>query len=248
MRIALLADLHGNTVALDAVLAAVGEVDVLLFLGDLAAGGPDPAGAVARVAGLDAVSVRGNTDEDLVEPPAWWADPVAAGVSEGAQRLAAVCTWGAQQLAEEHERYLASLPATAEVPLGDAGRLLAFHGSPTGLRDVLLPTTPQEELVAVLGGAGQEVLVGGHTHVPMLRQHLEQTLINPGSVGAPFCEYGSSGDVAVAAYAAYAVLEVSGTDWNVEFRRAAVDTNRLRDHALHSGMPHADWWLALRGL
>lgn len=44
MRIGLVAEIHGNTVALDAVLADLGEVDVLVCLGDIAAGGPDVAG------------------------------------------------------------------------------------------------------------------------------------------------------------------------------------------------------------
>ncbi len=249
VRIALLADVHGNTVALDAALEAVAlrDVDAAVFLGDLAAGGPDPAGAVERIAAMDAVSVRGNTDDDLVRPPAWWADPAAAGMSAGAQRLGAICSWGAGQLTVEHTRYLDTLPTTAKVPLGRAGRLLAFHGSPTGLRDVLTPTTPEQEVSAALGDASHEFLVGGHSPTyasspPVAGDH------QPGQRRGPFSSYGSSGDVSVDTHAAFALLEVLGDEWSVEFRQIAVDTELMRHQATQSEMPHADWWLALRGL
>jgi len=70
MRIALLSDIHGNSIALDAVLkdiSAQGGTDEYLILGDLAAIGYDPIGALERVAALPrAHIIRGNTDRCLV--------------------------------------------------------------------------------------------------------------------------------------------------------------------------------------
>jgi predicted phosphodiesterase len=64
MRIGLISDIHGNTVALDAVLTDMNRyrTDVTVCLGDIAAGGPDPGGAVDRIAELGCVAVQGNTD------------------------------------------------------------------------------------------------------------------------------------------------------------------------------------------
>ena len=70
VRLALFSDVHGNPIALDAVLAeiAAAGVDGYLVLGDLAAGGHDPSGAVERLTALpDARFVRGNTDRALAE-------------------------------------------------------------------------------------------------------------------------------------------------------------------------------------
>jgi len=84
MQLALISDIHGNTVALDAVIADMGSVDMVVCLGDIAAGGPDPGGAVDRIADLAAVSVQGNTDAGLVDLPDWWRDPVSKGLPEDA--------------------------------------------------------------------------------------------------------------------------------------------------------------------
>ena len=66
MKIALRSDIHGNSVALDAVLAdiqAAGGVDDYWILRDLVALGPDPVGVLERVRGLPQVCVtRGNPD------------------------------------------------------------------------------------------------------------------------------------------------------------------------------------------
>src|SRR6267143_287839 len=78
VRLAILSDIHGNTIALDAVLEDIqssGGVDGYLILGDLAAIGPDPVGVLERVAGLpDAHVVRGNGDRYVVtgERPDWY--------------------------------------------------------------------------------------------------------------------------------------------------------------------------------
>ena len=70
MRVAVLSDVHGNVVALDAVLADVGDVDGLWFLGDLVAHGPRPVECVRRVRALPGlVAVRGNTDAIATRRP-----------------------------------------------------------------------------------------------------------------------------------------------------------------------------------
>ncbi|MBO0795826.1 MAG: metallophosphoesterase family protein, partial [Ktedonobacteraceae bacterium] len=70
MRIAILSDIHGNPIALEAVLAdirAQGGVDAYWVLGDFSALGYDPVTPLQRVADLpNARFVRGNTDRYAV--------------------------------------------------------------------------------------------------------------------------------------------------------------------------------------
>jgi 3',5'-cyclic AMP phosphodiesterase CpdA len=87
VRLAILSDLHGNPIALDAVLAdieAKGSVDGFLVLGDLVAIGHDPIGVLERLVGLPGARfVRGNTDRYVVSgqrPYPTFAD-VAANVT-----------------------------------------------------------------------------------------------------------------------------------------------------------------------
>ena len=248
MRIALIADIHGNTVALDAVLASLqaDPPDRIVCLGDIATGGPDPAGAIDRLIDIDAVTVQGNTDAGAVNMPDWWRNPASIGLPDDALPGMAITVWSAEQLGTDHRGYLDSLPATVTVGLGAAGSLLAFHGSPRSADDYITPTTPPEDLDEMFAGHDEQWLIGGHTHVPLVRRYGTQTIANPGSVGLPFADYGYAGGVAVLAHAAYGMLAVTGDRVRFELRQVSVDLVRLRRHVEQSEMPHGDWWLGLR--
>lgn len=248
MRIALISDIHGNTVALDAVITDMEQCrpDVVVCLGDIAAGGPDPGGAVDRVAAMGCVAVQGNTDAGMVDMPAWWRDPGSIGLPDPALPGLEVSVWSADQLSSEQRRFLGGLPVSSVLQIGAAGEMLAFHGSPRSADDIIAATTPDEELGALLDGANASLLAGGHTHVPLVRHHRTQTLVNPGSVGMPFAEYGYAGGVGVLGHAAYAIVTVSGGLVSVELRQVWVDPVALRASAAASGMPHAEWWLGMR--
>jgi putative phosphoesterase len=69
MRVAVLADIHGNLPALDAVLDEIhaAAVDTIVLNGDIATG-PMPTESLDRLAelGEKAIWVRGNADRELV--------------------------------------------------------------------------------------------------------------------------------------------------------------------------------------
>ncbi len=248
MRLALISDIHGNTVALDAVLAEIAarDVDSVVCLGDIAASGPDPSGAIERVAEVAAVSVQGNTDAGMVEVPEWWHDPASIGLPEAAHRGLETAVWTAEQIDADHRRYLAQLPITAEVELPGGSRLLAFHGSPRSFDDIMTATTPDDEVGEMIGDSDHDVLAGGHLHVQLVRRYGTQMLLNAGSVGMPFAEYGFAGRVAVLARADYALLAITADEVSIELRQVATDEAALSRLVRTSGMPHAEWWLGQR--
>ncbi len=248
MRIGLIADIHGNTVALDSVLADLrrSRIDLIVCLGDLAASGPDPVGAVERIMEAAIPTVIGNTDADVVNIPEWWHDPRGAGAPDTAQRTIEVSLWCASQLGAGHREFLSGLAVTAEFDLGGDVRLLAFHGSVRSVTDIITADTAPDELEEMLAGAHQQLLAGGHTHVPLVRPHGDQTLLNPGSVGSPFASYGYAGEVAVLNHAAYGIVTASSSGISIELRNAPIDLDRLARQVKTSGMPHPEWWLSLR--
>jgi predicted phosphodiesterase len=75
--LALISDIHGNAVALDAVLADLTRrgADEVICLGDVAAGGPQPREVIARLRELDCQAIRGNAD-------GWLLDGLPAGRSD----------------------------------------------------------------------------------------------------------------------------------------------------------------------
>jgi predicted phosphodiesterase len=124
MRVAAISDVHGNLLALDAVMADIAEqsVDVVVNLGDLLSGGVQPRETADRLMQLDLPTVRGNHERQLLTYP-----PERMGLSD---RLAH------DTITDRHRQWLAELPLTLRVAEG----VLAFHGSPTDDLVYLLET------------------------------------------------------------------------------------------------------------
>ena len=238
MRIAIIADLHANLVALEAALADIAALgaDRIVCLGDVAATGPQPREVVERLRALGCATVMGNADAWLLDPPD--DDPL----EPDARRFAEIDRWCAAQLASDDLAFLRSFEPTVELELGDNGALLCFHGSPRSYDEIILATTPDEELEAMLEGRHAAVLAGGHTHAQMLRRFGEMLLINPGSVGLPYEHNPATGQSRNPPWAEYAVVEATAGRLRVELRRTPVDAQAIVRAALASGMPHAEWW------
>jgi predicted phosphodiesterase len=100
MRIALIADIHGNLVALESVLQDVAResVDQIICLGDAAALGPQPHDVVHRLRQLQCPVILGNTD-------AWLLAPKGAKTSDS-EILATITSWCAEQLTPEDQQYV----------------------------------------------------------------------------------------------------------------------------------------------
>ena len=184
MRVALLSDIHSNLEALDAVLAALPQVDRIIVLGDIVGYGPDPNGVIARLASVRARGVRGNHDQAMLDPTTLtWFNPHAA----------AAARWTRAALLPESLHYLASLPSHGRV-----GRHRAVHGSPNKpyIWEYILDDLQALQILIKLGNRW---CFFGHTHLPrVFTEEGEQVpgsddwlplptsaLINPGSVGQP---------------------------------------------------------------
>lgn len=237
MRIALISDIHGNGVALDAVLADLERQspDQVICLGDVTATGPQPRQVLAKVRALGGPVIMGNTD-------AWLLDPDLSEAVEVPQAVLDIDLWGAAQLTGEERTFMEGFLPTAEIPLDDNRSLLCYHGSPRHFEDKILPTTPEEVLDELLGDTAADVLAGGHTHEAMVRVFGRQLLVNPGSVGLP--RFRNGGEVWKPLWAEYAVLEADNGKLSVELRRLPVDFDDLRRMVAASEMPHAELWLS----
>ena len=232
--LALISDIHGNAVALDAVLADVAQrdVDEIVCLGDVAAGGPQPGEVIARLRALQCQVVRGNADRWLLEglPP---------GRSAETRRLRAIVDWAGDTLAPDDLDYLAALPSKLSVGAGGVS-LVCFHGSPRSDVEPLLAATPERALdEALTGTPATGVFAGGHTHLQLLRRHGERLLVNPGSVGLPLGSL-SGADQRLPAWGEYAVVASDGSTFEVAFRRVPIDLAALA--AQTEAMPHPQAW------
>lgn len=236
MRVALISDIHGNLTAFETVLAALEHeaVDQVVFLGDAVSTGPQPHECLQRLRDLGCPCVMGNGDAEILDLK----PPKKPGLDY--QRFYEIDCWCAAQLTPDDCAMLASFRPTVELSLGGA-TLLCYHGSPRSYDECVQPTTPDDELDAMFTGQTALVLVGGHTHIQMLRRYRESYLINPGSVGLAY-EVDAAGTAHNRAWAEYALLDVMDGALAFQLRRLPYDGQAVVRTAVERGMPHAAWW------
>ena len=150
MRIAVLSDIHSNLVALDAVLASVGTIDVVWHLGDVVGYGPEPDGVVERLAEIGAVGVRGNHDAAAVggEEVEYFNVDARTAIE-----------WTRRVIRPATRVRLAALP---ELLL--EGDFTLVHGSPRAPIWEYVTSTPVAR--ANLEAIETRYCLHGHTHVP----------------------------------------------------------------------------------
>lgn len=231
MKIAVLADVHGNLPALEAVVRDVGEVrpERVLVNGDMVNRGPDGVPVMERLEALGWPMTLGNHDDlmhlwvsrDASLPATWFSDPFWEATAWCAERL---------RRAGWIER-LAELPLTARVDEPDAPRVLVSHGSPRHYREGYGEHLSDAAISEITHMHPADVLVGSHTHRPLRRRWGRYLVLNTGAVGTPF-----NGDPR----AQYLILHGSNGGWRPEFRAVPYDREAAlnafeRNGYLHDG-------------
>lgn len=176
MKIAVISDIHGFSIALDRVLESIhaeGDVDRIIAAGDLCEGGPDPAGVLQMLAQHHVELVQGNTDYDL----------------GNAARGSASARWVSEQIGPEGLQTLGGLPFELRVtpPGGKApdDDLLVVHANPHDMGRHLNPDFSDDALRDIIGEIKAGVLAFGHIHIAYVRSLDDLTLIDVSAVGNP---------------------------------------------------------------
>jgi predicted phosphodiesterase len=237
MRLAVIADVHANNAALEAVLEAIegSRPEALLCLGDLVGYNAEPSECIARIRASARLVVAGNHDVDVARP-----EP--AGGTNASARL--VQEWTRSRLGPEEVAYLSGLPALIVEPQ----RFVAVHGcylNRTYYSGYVTTTMLEANLRAIAAHEDwPQLAFCGHTHAPLvgwidgqgcqeprleglLRWPMAATvLVNPGSVGQP-----RDGDPR----AAFAIVDSEAR--SVEVRRVAYDVERSVRAIADAGLP-----------
>jgi predicted phosphodiesterase len=250
MRLAVLSDVHGNPIALDAVLRDIDEhggADGFWVLGDLVAQGFDPAAVLRRLTVLpNARFVRGNTDRYvLTGQGAPGRGPLTIADAQADPDLVPVLITIAQGLAWTHGYlsatgwidWLAALPFEQRLTLPDGTRLLGVHIAPGKEEGPGIgPSTSDEEIARLVSDCDADLVLVGDTHVPLDRRVGSVRIVNVGSVSNPFPP-----DLR----ASYALLEAGVHDYHIAFRRVAYDTEAVIRAVYESHMfPNPEWLIA----
>lgn len=237
MRIALISDIHGNNVALEAVLEDINKqkVDSIICLGDVSSLGPQPNEVLDKIREMNCPCVLGNHESAMLNP----ANALDYHIAE---HLHSTLEWGINKLSQDDLNYFRSLPKTLEVQLDAQHILLCYHGSPYSNVDNLLPETPLNQLGKYLNGQSAQIMAGGHTHFQMLRQFEGRLVINPGSVGSAFLTPPLSPRPTLLPWAEYSLVDYAGHTIKVDLRRVAFDIDAFLKVLAKSNIPLKDWW------
>src|SRR5258708_34835837 len=237
-KLGVIADIHGNALALEAVLRDADRRGVRRFvnLGDILYGPLEPLKTYRILQRTNVVaSISGNQDRQIFEAGA---DDLRTN-----QTLAFVTA----NLGSEPIAWLRSLPTTAVVE----GRVFLCHGTPTSDTTYLLEDVSsghpvirvEHAIVELLGIVREPVVLCGHTHIArMVQLSSGQLIVNPGSVGVPaYDDYAPVKHLmeTYSPHASYAVLEESSSSWDVSFHKIAYPWDEAAKQARH--LNRKDW-------
>lgn len=220
MRVAVFSDVHGNTAALEAVLAemrARGPFDHVLYGGDFAFGGPRPREAVERLIDTGHPAVIGNTDEMVAASP------------EGA--AGAVAAWARTRLTPEQVDWLRARPRLQRIVPAGGPSLVLVHATPWSTTDMIDPSSPAATVTRAFEQADTRTLVYGHIHRAYIREVAGGLIVNAGAVGFPF-----DGDPRPA----WAILTFERGAWRAEIVRTDYDREAAVQDLLTSDHPDAE--------
>jgi diadenosine tetraphosphatase ApaH/serine/threonine PP2A family protein phosphatase len=234
MRFAAIADVHGNYLALEAVIADIRAqgIDEIVDLGDMASGPLDARRTMDALMALGAVHVLGNHDRYLIDRPpekmGSWDRPAHA------------------QLQVTHLDWLRRLPATRVY----RDQVFLCHATPdsdeiywleTVLPDGTVRMASLEAIEQVAKGITQRLILCAHTHLARaVRLSDGRMIVNPGSVGSPgYRDIHPFPHVIEAGTpdARYAVLELVGGEWRVTFRHVPYGHEAMAALARRNGQP-----------
>ncbi len=183
-RIAVLSDLHGNSAATAATLAAIEAAapDAVYCLGDLVGYGACPNETIDLIREKVIPTIMGNYDDGV------GFDRDGCGCAykdlEEAARGQASLFWMRQQTTAEHKAYLRSLPPEIRFK-AEGVRFRLVHGSPRRMNEYLFEDHDPRSLERIARAADCDVLVFGHTHKPWVRAIGGVLMVNEGSAGKP---------------------------------------------------------------
>lgn len=214
-KLAVLSDIHGVWPALESVLEDLSQcqVDLVIVVGDLINLGPFSRQVVACAVENDWIVVRGNNEDYLLDygtprAPESWQDPTQF----------AMLAWLDRQFDDEFKGIIATWPDTLQMRFNDAPPIRLLHGSARSVHESIFPCASDGEVKESLAGTSEQVVVAGHSHLPMQRTVGSWQVFNPGSVGVPL-----DGE----ASASYMLLESDSNGWQPTFRRVPFDYTPL---------------------
>ncbi|RPI96815.1 MAG: metallophosphoesterase [Chloroflexi bacterium] len=215
MRLAILADIHGNIPALEAALQEIEKdaVDGFIVAGDMLVG-PNSVEVISRLRKLDARMICGNNENYMLrfaagEAPAWWYTA----------HQWSFMRWNYRRMDEDTLNFIKNLHEQLTIHFEGIDAIRVVHGSPRNVSESIYPEKDRATLDAALRMVSEPVLIFGHTHQAWQMRLDGRLALNPGSVCSTFM--GKPGG-------SYAILFWENGCWQAELRDLQYNVARIR--------------------
>ena len=227
MKIAFISDIHGNAIALNAVLKDIEKngVDKIYVLGDICYRGVEPKRSLELVRQLDTDVIKGNADEWVVRGVEKGEVPKHALEIMNKER-----DWTLAQLDADCIEYLRNLPTELKMDIGNL-KVHAFHATPNSLFNVVLPDESDEMLQNKLMEQDADIYLYAHIHKPFIRYINGKCIMNIGSVGLPFDGLKKS---------SYGLLEIKEDGWQTSIVRVNYEISQVITMFKESDYPNTE--------
>jgi putative phosphoesterase len=227
MKLAFISDIHGNAIALDAVLKDIKErkIDKTFVLGDICYRGPEPQRSLDLVRSLNTDVIKGNADEWIVR-----------GVREGEVPETAVeimnseRDWTYAKVDSESVDYLEKLPEELHLEYNGVN-IHAFHATPDSLFKMVQPAASDTELQEKMMHTNADIYIYAHIHKPFIRYIDGKCIINTGSVGLPFDGLNK---------ASYLILDINESGYQTSIRRVDYRSDKVIEQFKASDYPNKE--------
>ena len=182
MRIAVMADIHGNHIALETCLrhAQAQGAQAYWFLGDYLGEMARPERTLALLRSWsrdhDCVFIRGNKEE-------YWLGALDASQWRRGDSTTGILWYVSQRLTEEDKAFFRSMPIAQVVSLPGLPEVTLCHGSPRSVKECLVP--PGDTALEAMEAAHTPLILCGHRHRQAVLEHAGRRAVNPGAVGVP---------------------------------------------------------------
>lgn len=231
-RLAVLADIHGNLPAFEAVIEALKSdepLDGILVAGDIL-GGPGQRVILQKLLDMKAVMIQGNGEQRVIK--------ILTGTAPDYYYTSlqfSLPRWVGEHLTDAQRGFLQTLPEQRVFQLPGSDPIRMVHGSPRKVDELVLPSRNCHPnlyyepvmLHEVIDPSLEPVIIFGHTHLSWVAHIDEKLAFNPGAVNFPENDYIG---------AQYALLEWDGVQWKPSFHQVPYDLERLKRDYQESGL------------
>lgn len=220
MKIAVLADIHGNLTAFNAVLKKIKElkIDKIIVAGDHISDCPSPTQILDRLMSPEFICIKGNRENYILSEDSETSWPNYRQMDS--------ITWTKKQLNKRHMDWIENLEEQRVISFEHCDSIRVVHGSTDDICEHLYKEKPKR-LQEVLNCIDENVLICGHSHLTWSINIEDRLVINPGSVGVSFNNSVS---------ADFAILNWEESGWNASHISVPYNIEELKHDFITSGL------------